>query len=246
MVFSTHRPRDDTRATPLDPSRARKRKVTTVKTKSAPAPTGADLAAAQAAEDRSLFATLDREAASFVQGTTALLSVLVRILDTDAWTRHQEEGHPETGFATFRAFTKAYLTARGIQDSLAATLASQAEGAYHVQALQGNGLEWRTLTQSVLANIGRATDPTAAASAVAEVASKTPKGKKLGNDCWASALKIDPTACATRAARVSSKSHAVKLAERAMALTNNDRNAARNVLRSAIAHLDAEEKKKGE
>jgi len=223
----------------------------TVKPQTAPkpaAPNRADIVAAQEAEDTQLFAALAREVETFVKGTTALLAVLVRVLDTDAWTRHAAEGQPaKAEFSSFRAWAKAYLTGKGIADSLAATLASQAEGAYHVSTLEpsttGKVVRWESLTQSVLANIGRAADPYAAAAAVTEAAADAPKGKRIGGNVWAEAMKIAPTACTARGPRTSSKSHAQKIVDRVMTLTNNDRTAARAILVAAIGLLEAEEKK---
>lgn len=211
-----------------------------MKTKNATHPSIAEHEAAIRAEDAQLWSTLETNIESFVRGTQTIIGTLVKILASDAWTRVDTGNNAP---ASFRAFIVQHLIARGIPQSQAAALASSAEGAYQMATLE-TPAHWQGYTQSVLANIGRAKDPTAAAAAVVRASKDSPKGKRIGDTVWSAAIALDPTACATRNARTSSKSKSAQLADRALQLADNDFAVAKNLLAAAGLEIDAREKAK--
>lgn len=219
--------------------------MTTTKNQNRTASSPAEVAAAQEAHDKSLLEGLAAACTAYVQGSVVLLDRLVSILTADAWTRHaacESQAANPTPPSSFRAWAVAYMVAHGLSDACARLYATAADGAYAF-SLTNDTRGWKSCTTTLLGNIGRASDPFAAAVAVSSA--KSPKGKLLGGDAWTQAIKLAPEACAPRDRReTSGKKRVEQVARYVLKLCGGCYKNARILLQAAADHLQEEATKK--
>jgi len=192
-------------------------------------PSKEEVAAQQAKQDSTILAALADACRRYVEGSVSLIGSLVACLTEDTWARvAAQDAAPAS---SFRVWSIAQMVGNGMTEASAKLYASAAEGAYQV-AETGDARGWQSVTASVLANIGRASDPAVAAEAVMKA--KVKKGTKIGSTAWADAIKAAPAECAARQARttttVAKADQLVKLAQR---LAKEDDQNALILLRSA-------------